>query len=251
MKYKIFIINLDRSTERYQHVLSQLSAWPDLPVERVSAADGRQMTEQQLSRYYSADLNRHIYYKMLKNAEKGCFISHIRCWQQIIEQQLDFAIILEDDFILDGDISSLLDAVAALNPPWYYLKLAAPYKKQPVLQRVPLQAFELVTYTKNPIATLAQAVSQAGARLLLQQLVPFGKPVDVMLQHTWQLGIEAKGIEPFLFRAEFSFASEIAGKRNEQLNRILFYKNRIGFLWHNLRHNVRHYGWRKTLRAKR
>ncbi len=250
MKFKVFIINLDRSTARYQHAVEQLAAWPQLPVERVSAADGRIMTEQQLNQYYSAEHNHRNYYKMLKPAEKGCFISHIWCWQKIIEQQLDFALILEDDFILEGDLTALLQALSALPANWQYLKLAAPYKKQPVIQRQSLGSFEWVTYSKNPIATLAQAVSYAGAERLLQQL-PFDRPVDVMLQHSWQTGMPAVGIEPFLFRAEFAFDSDIAGKNDTKVNRRLFYRNRISFLWRNLRHNVKHYGWLKTLQAKR
>lgn len=243
MKFKIFIINLDRSTERYQHALAQLASWPDLPIERVSAADGRSMSEQQLNQYYSLALNTKHYHKLLKPGEKGCYISHIWCWQRIVEQDLDFALILEDDFIIQTDLAALLETIGRLNTPWHYLKLAMPNKAQPVLAREALTSqYSLVHYKKHPVSTVAQAVSKAGAQLLLAKAVPFYRPVDVMLQYHFELGIDATGIQPQPFRPELEFESNIYSKNSEGLNRLLFYKNRLHYFWQIFRHNLTRYG---------
>src|SRR5690554_5426332 len=123
MRYKILVINLDRSRERWQHVLEQLAPWPDLPVERIAATDGYALAETEVNRYYSESLNRSIYHKRLKPGEKGGFISHIRCWQKILDENLDFALVLEDDFVVLEDLPKLLQSIERLEQPWHLLKL--------------------------------------------------------------------------------------------------------------------------------
>lgn len=251
MKFKIFIINLARSPERYQQALAQLAAWPQLPIERIDAADGSAMSEAELSRYYSTKLNRHLHHKMLKPGEKGAFISHIRCWQQIVEQQLDFALILEDDFLVSGDLPALLEAIAALQQPWHLLKLAMPNKQQKIIAGTEQQPFALVHFKKNPISAVAQAVSLDGAKLLLEKELPFGRPVDVSMQYSWQLGFQALGMWPLIFKPDLSFDSTISGKRNQQVRRWVFYWRRLEFACANLRHNLHYYGLAAWFKARK
>ncbi|WP_306522972.1 glycosyltransferase family 25 protein [Rheinheimera sp.] len=252
MKMKVFVINLDQSVERYQHAVAQFAPYPDIVVERISAADGRVMSEQELNQYYSLELNKKLYHKILRPGEKGCYISHIWCWQQIVAQQLDFAIILEDDFILQCDLAALVDAIRQLQQPWHYLKLAMPNKQQPVLQREPMaHGFSLVHYQKMPVSTVAQAVSLAGAQLLLDKMQPFYRPVDVQLQYSFDLGIEVMGVQPLPFRPELEFESLINPHQKQPVNRPLFYKSRLCFSWQNLWHNLRHYGLMAYLTAKK
>jgi len=251
MNYKIFIINLDRSVERYQHALDQLAAWPDLPIERVSAADGRIMDEQQLSQYYSLALNKRLYHKILKPAEKGCFISHIWCWQRVVEQQLDFALILEDDFIINGDMAALLQQVSTLPGDWHLLKLAMPNKQQKIIAAEPGAIFQRVFFAKNPVSTVAQLVSLAGAQQLLAKTIPFYRPVDVALQHTWELQIRAEAIWPLIFKPDLSFESSINSKSKEPVNRPIFYWQRLRFAFCNTLSNIKLYGLGKTLSASR
>lgn len=252
MKYKIFIINLDRSVERYQHALAQLAAWPDLPIERISAADGRVLSDAELNQYYSLSLNQQHYHKLLKPGEKGCYISHIWCWQQIVAQQLDFALILEDDFIVQCNLPALLDEVAKLKEQWHYIKLAMPNKAQPVMQQQQLGAgFCLVHYKKHPVSTVAQFVSSAGAQLLLQKAVPFFRPVDVMLQFHFELGIKALGISPQPFCPEHSFDSSIYTRDKTNKNQWLFLKNRLNYFVQNQLFNLKTYGIKALLSARK
>lgn len=251
MNFKIFIINLERSPERYQQALAQLATWPDLPVQRIEAADGRLMSEAEVNQYYSASLNRRLHHKTLKSGEKGAFISHIRCWQQVVEQQLDFALILEDDFLIEGDLPRLLQSIAELQQPWHLLKLAMPNKQQKIIAGSAKQPFALVHFKKNPISAVAQAVSLQGAKLLLTSEVPFGRPVDVSMQYSWQLGFKAMGMWPLIFKPDLGFSSTISGKQNEQVNRLLFYWRRFEFALANFKHNLQHYGLVALLKARK
>lgn len=252
MNFKIFIINLDRSVERYQHAVAQLAAWPDLPVERLSAADGSRMSEEELNQYYSLTLNQQHYHKLLKPGEKGCYISHIRCWQQIVAQQLDFALILEDDFVVQCDLPALVNEISQLKEQWHYIKLAMPNKAQPVIQRKALGAgFSLVHYKKHPVSTVAQFVSLAGAQLLLDKAVPFYRPVDVMLQYHFALGIKAHGISPQPFCPEHSFDSNIYTRDKADKKQWLFFKNRLSYFFQSQFFNLKTYGLKSFLKARK
>lgn len=251
MTFKIFIINLDRSVERYQSALAQLAKWPGLPIERVSAADGRVMSDAEIAHYYSLRLNQQRYHKLLKAGEKGCFISHIRCWQRIVEQQLDFALILEDDFLVNGDLAALLQDVAKLPAGWQLLKLAMPNKQQKIIATEPAGQFKRVFFAKNPVSTVAQLVSADGARQLLAAAVPFYRPVDVALQHTWELGIRAEAMWPLIFKPDLSFESNINTKSTEVVNRRIFYWQRLRFLLCNVWNNIKLYGVVKAFTASK
>jgi len=251
MRYKIFIINLDRSVERYQSALAQLSAWPDLPIERVSAADGRQMSAQELNCYYSLPLNQQRYHKLLQPAEKGCYISHIWCWQRIVNQQLDFALILEDDFIVNGDLAAMLDYVVGLPADWQLLKLAMPNKQQKIIASGGDGPWQRVAFVKNPVSTVAQLVSAAGARQLLATAVPFYRPVDVAMQYSFELGIRAEAIWPLIFKPDLSFESNINTKQKQPVKRSIFYWQRLYFVLANFKHNLQHYGVLALLKARK
>ena len=64
----------------------------------------------------------------LSRNEVGCFFSHKACWQKIVEDQLPFAIIVEDDVTISKDISYLaslyIPQLEILDPSWDILYLA-------------------------------------------------------------------------------------------------------------------------------
>jgi glycosyl transferase, family 25 len=210
------------------------------------------MDETERNRIYSPELNRRRYHNPLHVGEIGCYASHIRCWSRILEQDLAFALVLEDDFVVRGDLGVVVRTLAGLPGGWQMIKLAAPFRRQAALRRVPLGPLTLVEYRKNPAGTLAQAVSAAGARLLLERCVPFARPVDVDLQFTFEKGISALGLEPFPFDADPALGSHMpeewgsqgprapragTGFRSRVDRRLRFWKGRLLFDWRNRRWN--------------
>jgi len=252
MNFKILVINLDRAAKRRQAALKQLDHWCS-HVERISAADAEILSESVLHQHYSLTGNQKCYHKLLKNSEKGCYLSHIWCWQKIVEEQLDFAIVLEDDFVLKGDLSLLLNDLRQLPRGWHYLKLAAlkAGKTRSIITRRSLQHFTLVDYSKNPILAMAQAVSYDGARLLLQKALPFKRPIDVDLQYTWELGIKAQGLLPYCFEGNTAFSSQMKGRKQAQANFPLRLKLSASYWLRNTMHNMKTYGITTTMTAKR
>ncbi len=103
-----YVINLDRSPDRRAHMISELKK-TGLDYEFVPACDGRDL-----------DLNdpRVVTPEMIAKSpfpanQAATSLSHIRCYERMIAQGRDVALVLEDDLLLPADMSALTDAVAA------------------------------------------------------------------------------------------------------------------------------------------
>jgi glycosyl transferase family 25 len=95
---KIFLINLDRSRDRLAAIQTELGQ-AKLNFERVSAIDGNELNDLELSVYNPL--------KNLSRGEVACFLSHRLCWKKIIDSDIPAALILEDDVRAIRDISAI------------------------------------------------------------------------------------------------------------------------------------------------
>ena len=204
--FKTFVINLDSSKARWQTCQQQLE---NVPIERISAVDGRQLNNDELNRHFNIQLNQRQYHKTLTAGEIACYMSHRKVWAKIVEENLDFALVLEDDFLLTGDLHELLSSVAAIAQPWHCIKLTEYPIKRKELSSKPLGKFHLVSYNKVPARTGAQLISQAGAKRLLLASEKFGRPVDIDLQYWWEHNLIVIGLKPYIFAVNHSSGSDI------------------------------------------
>jgi glycosyl transferase family 25 len=212
----IFVINLASSTERLNHVSQELKA-QNLPFERINAVDGGELSESAIAQHYSADLNLKKYHKPLSKGEIGCYLSHRKAWQTIVARQLDYAIILEDDFVLDRSIHSAIENINSLKQPWQLIKLAA-YKdrNREIAFTKPLADEQhLVIHKKLMSGCCATAVSLAGAKALLKATATFGRPVDCDLQHVWETGVYGYSLLPYPVSQPENSQSDIRDRSNK------------------------------------
>ena len=103
-----YVINLDRSPDRRAHMISELEK-AGLDYEFVPACDGRDLDLNDPS-----VITPEMFAKSPFPANHAATsLSHIRCYERMIAQGRDMALVLEDDMVLPADISALTDAVAA------------------------------------------------------------------------------------------------------------------------------------------
>lgn len=105
-KLPIFIVNLERRPDRKQLIESRLNNLGIKNYEIIKAVDGRELPED-LSNVYNKEESIKIH-RELKKTEVACSLSHIKIAKKIIEQDLDYAIILEDDAELTIDFKNFL-----------------------------------------------------------------------------------------------------------------------------------------------
>ena len=99
-----FILHLDRATERKKHV-NYLKQMIPLKVSVILAVDGKKANAKMLNTYKS-NIFRPKYPFKMRQAEIATFLSHRNCWQKIIDDELDGALIIEDDVSISASFFS-------------------------------------------------------------------------------------------------------------------------------------------------
>ena len=94
-KLHIFVVNLKRRPDRKQQIELRLKNLGIKNYEITEAVDGQQLPED-LSNVYNQTKSRQIH-RQLKRSEVACSLSHINIAKRIIDENIDYAIILEDD----------------------------------------------------------------------------------------------------------------------------------------------------------
>ena len=104
---RIFLINLDCRPDRLAYVSTQLHEL-HLPFTRISAVLGKNLTESEQQLF---DKDRFIieYKKPVTLGEIGCAMSHRLIWQKMLDENLEYALILEDDIEISAELTDFLE----------------------------------------------------------------------------------------------------------------------------------------------
>jgi GR25 family glycosyltransferase involved in LPS biosynthesis len=104
---KIYIINLAQDQDRKQAMLVQLNAFAITNYEFVEAVDGRNLSDQELTKLYDDKTAKKLH-KQLARSEIGCALSHIKVYEKIIKENKR-CLILEDDVVLSDTFKNFID----------------------------------------------------------------------------------------------------------------------------------------------
>jgi GR25 family glycosyltransferase involved in LPS biosynthesis len=102
-RIKKYVINLKRRPDRLDNFYRTCS-FPKENIELVYGFDGKNYESEQ-------EIEKNIYNKLSSNlmpGEKGCFISHIRIYKDIVANKIPFAMIFEDDGIFCDNFKNKL-----------------------------------------------------------------------------------------------------------------------------------------------
>lgn len=193
-KTTFLLINMDRSLDRLENCQSLLNQY-GVVYRRISAVDGREISPQELDVILAPEFSG--YYKVLTAGELGCYLSHRKCWQYLLDNNLDYAVVLEDDFTLSGDISAIGSYIEAIVRPWDCIKLMEYPQRSKSLMSVPCLDKHLIRYDKIPSGTLAYVISKDGAQKMLRHSQKISRPVDIDFQYWWESDILVYGLRPY------------------------------------------------------
>ena len=108
---KIFVISLEGSRRR-KHVIKEFKKY-DLEFEFIDAVNGK---------YLKLDSDPRINYehvlkrpRWLTPGAVGCALSHVKCYQKVVDEKLDFALIFEDDICINQDILTLVKNIKKIT----------------------------------------------------------------------------------------------------------------------------------------
>ena len=196
MDVKAFIIHLERATDRRPQVEQLIEQCP-LPTEVISAVDATDMSDAEAATLYRPSLHQPGYPFPLRRAEVACFSSHRKCWQTIVENDLDAGLILEDDVELDLTLfePALQIAMDHLEPDSY---VRFPEKRREVAAETIAQSatHKLIVPEVTGVGMIGQVVGKQAAKILLETTRQFDRPVDTLLQMTWLTGVRPISVYP-------------------------------------------------------
>ncbi len=232
MKNKIFLINLDRASDRLALVEKQFRDL-GLDFERLPAVDAKSTSEEILNKHYSKSLNRKHYFTSLTKTEIACYMSHLKAMNKVIEEDLDYAIILEDDIVLYPNFKYVHNIIASIKEDWEYLKLQINQgRKKKITKRNPIEVaslpdvnFEHISWSKIPIGASAYVISKKAAKKFLKTYPLVYRPADVDLQFPWEHKINITGISPELVGLNSTLESSVQSKKQKKhypLARIIY-----------------------------
>lgn len=106
---RCFYINLQRRPDRLAHILKELD-YLEMPYERIVAVDHRDLSSDKMHQYYDTERG-FKEGRQLTSAEIACFLSHIKCWKKILEHNIPFAYVFEDDAMLSIEAKDIFREV--------------------------------------------------------------------------------------------------------------------------------------------
>jgi glycosyl transferase, family 25 len=191
----ILIINLPNSTDRRNAMAAQCARW-GLAAEFVAAVDGRTMNTQQRAGHCAESFA--AFHSPLTAAEVGCYLSHLKALERIVDQGWRWAVVLEDDVVLPADFVARLSVVCQeADTAFDLIKLNGHLPRRLVLQALS-NGNCLVRYRRPPINANAHLWSTAGARKLLVHSRRVRRPIDVEIKHWWEMDLHIATLAPEL-----------------------------------------------------
>lgn len=172
-----YVINLDREAERFQHFMEQWR-FTDLPVERISATDGRQMPPAELDAFRQESFRERGWMP----GQIGCLFSHREAWRRIAESGAAFGAVFEDDIHFGQDLASFLSDTAWIPAGADIVRLETSRQLMRLGSPLPgLKGRSVRKLTGPAWGTGAYILSADTARLLLAAPNRWLKPTDYML----------------------------------------------------------------------
>ena len=184
MPVKFYFINLDCSPERRQFMENQFRELC-VTVTRIPAVDGTQLKEEFIRRVTdSQSLSAH--FMSPKLGEIGAFLSHKISWEIISQQSEEFAVVLEDDLLVNDDLFTDLNEIIKMITINDIVDLSGRKGAVEKAKKFGQKDVELIRYSTPPLGMTGKIIGKNAAANLSDFFPNYLAPVDVMVQKIYQ-----------------------------------------------------------------
>ena len=191
----VFVINLDRSTYRWQSTSEKLKSL-DIPFERFAAIDGFGKPHPLFARY-DDKLRQRYRRKPLSSCELGCFSSHFLLWEKCVNLS-EPIVVMEDDVVIGDNIVEALNIAAERIDQLRYLRLAGTFMKRRRTKKIEtLGSFDLIDHIQGPSGALCYVIHPNAASLLIKYAQVWCIAVDDYMDRYWLHGVDCLSLMPF------------------------------------------------------
>lgn len=175
---KAYLINLDRSQDRLQRMYQQFEK-AGLAFERVAAVDGKTLSDDEI-----ASIKRNAGWKdPLNRSELGCFLSHRKCLELIVQSGEQYAAVFEDDVRFSGNAKQFFQSDTWIPSDADLIKLETHGRKVLTDKPVTVVAgeYSIARLHSQNILAAGYVISAKYAASLLARMDDAAAPMDHLL----------------------------------------------------------------------
>lgn len=181
----VYIVNLESDREKRYLIQKQLDG-AGIKYEFVDAVDGSKLSAQEKESVYTPQRAIEVFKRELSKGEIGCALSHLKIYRKMVAQEVECAVILEDDVELCSDFLELVENFKEFQNECDCLLLGHndEIKRDVFLytslwhKKKYIKNYKLYRFTKVAFGTYGYIITLKGARKLLNACKTIEKPID-------------------------------------------------------------------------
>lgn len=190
-----YVINLADNLRRMENSARQLEA-QGLPWRRIEGVNGWGLSDAEMGRVYDARRNARDGKHQLVRPEIGCYLSHVRAWEEIAAGEAEGGFIFEDDFAADDTLAEKLELLSRPQDMWDMVKLFSYDPAPPLVSEAPLGPYRVGIPYRVPTCLIGYGLTRAAAARLAARAIPFFRPVDEDQKFVWETGLRVALVLP-------------------------------------------------------
>lgn len=196
MKLGIYVISVKSAAQRRESVSRQLNA-ADVSWKFIDAIDTNDESAIDAAKSSCASIRWH---KSLVVAECACYLSHIKAWNEMLADGVDFGLILEDDFFVQADLSDILGCLLQVKSEYDMIKLYGIPKISKTIEQVSHGSLSIEIRKAFSVTgiSVAQWIRSSALPRLIEKSKLMQRPVDMDLKHHWEYPLKIRHALPVL-----------------------------------------------------
>lgn len=234
---KCFIINLEKDTDKKDqmlHVCEKNGIEPTF----VKAVYGKELEKAYLDKVSDQAKAQNILGRKLTEGEIGVALSQLSIYQTMIDNDIDFALILEDDVDFSFEQGELKNIVKQLPQDWECVLLGHHTKRSRHIDTLPSiwnqkkvsQTHRLVRFAEGPMGAYGYLINKKGGEKRIKDFEIIDRPID----HWNDKKLNLYGITPSIIKVNDGFLETSLlsqERRSIEIKRTLFQKFKDKIQW--------------------
>ena len=201
----VYIINLDRSKERYSFVEPTVKKL-GYPYMRVSAVEGANLSNDEINE--KVDVRAYSFFmgESPRRGTIGCSLSHIKVWEQFLASENEFALVFEDDVRFNPlELRMIVDELIRDSNLWdvNFFELSHRGMPRTIKKYGNNKKYKLSVYLTKVTHTGCYLINRKAALAMREHAYPIKMPIDHFIPRGWEYNLKFTGIEPRLVTQTF------------------------------------------------
>lgn len=234
---KCFIINLEKDIEKKEQML-RVCKKNGIEPTFIKAVYGKALEKSYLDRVADQAKAQNLLGRKLTEGEIGVALSQLSIYQTMIDNDIELALVLEDDIDFSFGQDDLQNIVNQLPEDWECVLLGHHTKRSRHIDTLPSiwnqkkvsQTHRLVRFAEGPMGAYGYLINKKGAEKRIKDFQTIDRPID----HWNDKKLNLYGITPSIIKVNDGFLETSLlsqERRSIEIKRTLFQKFKDKMQW--------------------